>query len=115
MAITNYVDVGLEVATDYATANGDTPPANGAALAVAWQVHGYNMCIPTAGKWCAECFSAMNCQTTRVASAHAGEPWPAGEGQGVHRGRQCRHGGEGLVSRCYRVFAHYAAVFDRCP
>lgn len=40
MAITNYVDVGLEVATDYATANGDTPPANGAALAVAWQVHG---------------------------------------------------------------------------
>ena len=41
MAITNYVDVGLEVATDYATANGDAPPANGAALAVAWQVHGH--------------------------------------------------------------------------
>jgi hypothetical protein len=39
VAITNYVDVGLEVATDYATANGDTPPANGAALAVAWQAN----------------------------------------------------------------------------
>ena len=39
VAITNYIDVGLEVATDYAPANGDTPPSNGAALAVAWQVH----------------------------------------------------------------------------
>lgn len=37
VAITNYFDVGLQVATDYASANGDTPPLNGAALAVAWQ------------------------------------------------------------------------------
>lgn len=38
VAITNYLDVGLQVATDYASANGDSPPVNGAALGVAWQV-----------------------------------------------------------------------------
>ncbi len=37
VAITNYLDVGLQVATDYASANGDSPPVNGAALGVAWQ------------------------------------------------------------------------------
>jgi hypothetical protein len=39
VAITNYLDVGLQVATDYASANGDTPPLNGAALGVAWQAN----------------------------------------------------------------------------
>jgi hypothetical protein len=58
VAITNYVDVGLEVATDYATANGDTPPANGAALAVAWQVPG--CALPGARMWCAEFNSELN-------------------------------------------------------
>ncbi len=38
VAITNYLDVGLQVATDYASANGNSPPLNGAALGVAWQV-----------------------------------------------------------------------------
>lgn len=41
VAITNYLDVGLQVATDVpSSANGDSPPAASAAsLAVAWQVN----------------------------------------------------------------------------